>query len=148
MDHPILIIQFYSNTKALIWVIGSTDRERVTSQSHDETNSCDESHSMLDEPQLKNVKLLIFVNTSDFGNAMELKEVMERLKVIVITQEWIAIQTSTVTMKGLYEGIGWLAMKLYGKNDPPCYGLNEGTNLYSGKNYNMRIERKQRINVL
>ena len=86
---------------------------------------------MLNEQQLKNVKLLIFVNKSDLENTMELDEVMERLKVIWITQQRIAIQTSTVTMKGLYEWLGWLAMKLYGKNDHPCYGLNGGRDLYS-----------------
>ena len=54
---------------------------------------------MLNESQLKKVRSLIFVNKYDLGNAMELDEVTERLKVIWITQVWVTIQTRTVPMQ-------------------------------------------------
>merc|ERR1712003_573053 len=54
---------YYQNTQGLIYVVDSSDKERVQ-ESHDEL------HKMLNEDELRDAILLVFANKQDLPNAM------------------------------------------------------------------------------
>ncbi|KAL5476144.1 hypothetical protein EMCRGX_G026055 [Ephydatia muelleri] len=63
---------YYSNTDALLFVVDSNDRERIT--------ECqDELERFLREDQLKGSILLILANKQDLPNAMSAQEISEKL---------------------------------------------------------------------
>ena len=64
---------YYQNTDVLIFVVDSSDRERI-SESHDELKR------FLDEDRLKDCIVLVMANKQDLPNAMSVKEVTERME--------------------------------------------------------------------
>jgi len=67
---------------ALIWVIDSTDKEKLTWNEDEEWEGTvrHEVYNSLAEPSLQNVPLLILVNKQDLPNALTLHEVSQRLE--------------------------------------------------------------------
>ena len=61
---------YYANTDAVIYVIDSCDRDRIST-------SKEELMQMLQEEELKNAALLVFANKQDMEGAMSVSEVSE-----------------------------------------------------------------------
>ena len=96
---------YYQNAEALIFVVDSSDRNRV-----DKARM--ELHRMLDEEDLKDVILLVFANKQDIA-VMDIKEIIEKLDLGSIKgRPWHCQGTSALTGQGLIEGLTWLDKKL------------------------------------
>ena len=96
---------YFPNTQGLIYVIDSSDRERIGIAK-------DTLHSMLQEEDLKDSVLLIFANKQDLG-VMSVAEVIDKLDLQSIRgRDWFCQGTSALTGTGLYEGLNWMTEKL------------------------------------
>ena len=62
---------YYNNTEGLIFVVDSSDRNRID-------KAREELFKMLEEEDLKDVVLLVFANKLDLG-VMDVKEVTEKM---------------------------------------------------------------------
>ena len=105
---------YYQNTKGLIFVVDSNDKERINDEIYDYDNSAkEELHKMLQEDELKDVTLLVFANKQDLPNALSVKEVEDKLGLNELKNiEWHIQGSCATTGDGLYEGLDWLSNKL------------------------------------
>ncbi|CAF1328753.1 unnamed protein product [Didymodactylos carnosus] len=93
---------YYQNTKALIFVIDSNDRERLS-------EAQEELHRMCSE--LKDIPVLILANKQDLPNAMSKNELIEKLKLNTMTEtgiKWHIQETCASQNIGIEEGFNWL----------------------------------------
>ncbi|XP_030543998.1 ADP-ribosylation factor 1-like [Rhodamnia argentea] len=100
---------YIQNTQGLIFVVDSTDRERIG-----EARS--ELHQILSEKELGDAALLVFANKQDLPNAMHVTEVADKLALHSIGQRrWYIQGTSATSGQGLYQGLDWLHNNIPGK---------------------------------
>eukprot|EP00184_Porphyridium_aerugineum_P001663 CAMPEP_0184694058 /NCGR_PEP_ID=MMETSP0313-20130426/2122_1 /TAXON_ID=2792 /ORGANISM="Porphyridium aerugineum, Strain SAG 1380-2" /LENGTH=172 /DNA_ID=CAMNT_0027152277 /DNA_START=224 /DNA_END=739 /DNA_ORIENTATION=- len=92
---------YYQRQEAVIFVVDSTDRERMAiAQS--------ELASLLDEDELEDAAVCIFANKQDVPDAMEVSEVAEAMGVNRLQDRtWTIIGTSALKGTGLEEGLTW-----------------------------------------
>jgi ADP-ribosylation factor-like protein 1 len=69
---------YYANTDAVIYVIDSCDRDRVSTAK-------EELVAMLGEEELKTASLLVFANKQDMNGAMSVAEVLSVLPFLTYT---------------------------------------------------------------
>ncbi|ELP91079.1 ADP-ribosylation factor, putative [Entamoeba invadens IP1] len=94
---------YYQNTQAIIFVVDSNDRDRIS-------EAKEELMKMLNEDEMRNAVLLVFANKHDLPQAMSISEVTEKLGLQTIKNRKWYCQTSCATNgDGLYEGLDWLA---------------------------------------
>ena len=92
---------YYGGTKAVIYVIDSSDHARLQL-------SKNELHSLLGEEELKNAKLLIFANKQDVAGAASAAEVTEKLGLTELKdREWTIVKSVATKGTGLDEGMDW-----------------------------------------
>lgn len=93
---------YYPNTDAIIFVVDSTDLERLeTARS--------ELHNMLEEADLDKAILLVFANKQDMKGALNAAQIAEALNLASIkARQWTIQETSAAAGKGLKEGFDWL----------------------------------------
>jgi len=94
---------YISDTDAVVFVVDSTDAERL-----------DDAQGALTElynfGELRDAKLLVFANKQDVPGALSPIEVRARMGVDNITKNLIYVQGCTaITGEGLYDGLEWLA---------------------------------------
>lgn len=94
-------LTFLPSLQAIIYVVDSSDRERVpTSRS--------ELLSMLSEEELADAKLLVFANKQDQPGAMSAAEVSDALGLDTLKNRQWSIHKSCATKgEGLEEGLDW-----------------------------------------
>ncbi len=93
---------YYSNTAAVIFVVDSTDKERVETASK-------ELHLMLREEELQESALLVFANKQDQPGAMTAAEVSKSLNLTELKdRSWSIVASSAIKGEGLTEGLDWL----------------------------------------
>ena len=93
---------YFAGTQALIFVIDSSDRERV-----DEART--ELMRIITDREMKDVVLLIFANKSDLPKAMDPEEITEKLGLSKLRDRtWHVQQSCAVTGDGLIEGLTWI----------------------------------------
>mmetsp|Transcript_29234 Transcript_29234/g.40387 ORF Transcript_29234/g.40387 Transcript_29234/m.40387 type:complete len:183 (-) Transcript_29234:141-689(-) len=94
---------YYEGVRGVIFVIDSTDRDRV-----DEAK--EEVFGLLNEPELKDAVFLILSNKKDLPKAMSTSELTERLGLLNLpkTRVWNVQNTCALDGEGLYEGLDWL----------------------------------------
>lgn len=93
---------YYSNTSAVIFVVDSTDKERLDIASK-------ELHTMLKEEELTNSSLLVFANKQDMPGALSAAEVSSALSLTELKdRSWSIVASSAVKGEGLTEGLDWL----------------------------------------
>jgi len=98
---------YFQNTQGLIFVVDSSDKERVEL-------AREELQRMLGEEELRDAVVLVFANKQDLG-VMSVAEVTEKLGLHTIRgREWYIQGTCAMTGDGLYEGLEWLS-KTVGK---------------------------------
>lgn len=97
---------YFAKTDAVIYVVDSTDKERMGVAKH-------ELFGLLDEEELKNSMLLVFANKQDCPGAANVQEVAKTLGVSqIINRSWTIVPSSAATGEGLADGMDWLAQAL------------------------------------
>merc|ERR1712123_338084 len=96
---------YYQNTQGLIFVVDSSDRERIQ-ESHDEL------HKMLNEDELRDAIVLVFANKQDLPNALSVTELTEKLGLNTLRRKWYVQAACATQGTGLYEGLDWLSAEL------------------------------------
>ena len=97
-----LIRHYFPQTKVLLCVIDSNDRERIGEIK-------DEIFSFInDEEQLKDVLFMVLANKQDLPNAMSVEEVAKGIELDRIKQKHNIFGTVATTGEGLYEALEWL----------------------------------------
>ena len=93
---------YYTGTQAIIYVVDSSDKERIE-------KSRDELQKMLCEEELKDTILLVFANKQDM-KVMSVGEIAEKLNLHTLRgREWNIQGTCGLTGDGLSEGFKWLS---------------------------------------
>merc|ERR1712206_7292 len=97
---------YYQGTEGLIFVVDSSDRDRVE-------DVCEELNKMLNEDEMRNAVLLVYANKQDLPNAMSAAEVSEKLGLHSLrSRQWYIQSTCATSGDGLYEGLDWLSNTL------------------------------------
>src|SRR6195952_107146 len=98
---------YYANTAAVIFVIDSTDIDRLGTAS-------EELAAMLNEDELKDAALLVFANKQDQPGAKGAGEISEALKLGELRdRNWSIVACSAVDGSGVDEGMDWLVVSTY-----------------------------------
>ena len=96
---------YYENSDAIVYVVDSNDRDRLS-------EARDELHKMLDEDQLRNASLLVLCNKQDLPSAMSPSAVSEGLGLRALRRDWYIQACSAVSGDGIFEGLEWLSQTL------------------------------------
>jgi len=96
---------YFQNTDAMIYVVDSSDRERIE-EAREELYRC------LKDDLLANVPLLVYANKADLPKAMRAQEIVPALGLDKMRREWHVQESVAVKGDGLYEGLDWLAKTL------------------------------------
>lgn len=92
---------YYANTAAVIFVVDSTDKERIDTASK-------ELHLMLSEEELSDSALLVFANKQDQPGALSAAEVSKALNLVELKdRSWSIVASSAIKGEGLTEGLDW-----------------------------------------
>lgn len=94
---------YFENTSAIIFVIDSSDRDRLDI-------SKAELMTLLSEEELRGVPLLIFANKQDIEGALKPEEVGAKLGLagVETNRSWSVRGSSALKGDGLEEGMDWL----------------------------------------
>jgi len=96
---------YYENTNGIIFVVDSCDKSRIGL-------ARDEIAKMMEEPALRDAKLVVFANKQDMPSAMSASEIISALELRMLKNDWFVQPTAATTGAGLYEGLDWLASKI------------------------------------
>jgi len=97
---------YYMGTHGVIYVVDSSDRERVE-------DAREELFKMLSEEELREAVVLVLANKQDLPNAMSAAEVSEKLGLAELrNRRWFIQSACATTGEGIYEGLDWLSQTL------------------------------------
>ncbi|KAI7795260.1 ADP-ribosylation factor 4-like [Triplophysa rosa] len=97
---------YYQNTEGLIFVVDSSDRDRIEM-------AAEELNMMLQEDEMRDVVVLVLANKQDLPKAMPVHELTDRLGLHALkNRQWYVQPTCAVLGSGLYEGLDWLSDQL------------------------------------
>jgi len=102
---------YFVGTQAIIFVVDSSDRERIDGD-YGEDNAKSELHRLLQEEALAETKLLVLANKQDYENAMTPAEVEKRLGLTEVQHKYHVQGTSALTGEGLEDALNWLVSTL------------------------------------
>ncbi|KAI7744955.1 hypothetical protein M8C21_027076, partial [Ambrosia artemisiifolia] len=106
---PSLMSHCFQNTQGLIFVVDSTDRDRVV-------DARDQLHTIIKEDVFKDAVLLVFANKQDCPGAMNAVEITDKLDLCSLRlQNWHIQSASATSGEGLYEGLDWLSDNISNK---------------------------------
>ncbi|ORX84419.1 ADP-ribosylation factor-like protein 5B [Anaeromyces robustus] len=95
-------VTYYTNAKALIMVIDSTDVERLNVVK-------DEMTKIFQSELLQDASILIFANKQDCKGALSAAEITEKLNLTSIKdRNWHIQACCALTGDGLYDGLDWI----------------------------------------
>jgi len=95
---------YYANTAAVVFVIDSTDLERLET-------AAGELRAMLQEEELRDAALLVFANKQDQPGAKGAGEISEALKLAELKdRNWSIMACSAIDGRGVNEGMDWLVV--------------------------------------
>jgi len=100
---------YYQNTQGLIYVVDSSDRERIA-------EAKDELHKMMNEDELRDAVLLVFANKQDLPKAVSVTELTGLLNLSKLSRKWYVQSACATQGTGLYEGLDWLSNELSSKS--------------------------------
>merc|ERR1719454_346499 len=100
---------YYQNTQGLIYVVDSSDKERVE-------ESREELHKMLNEDELRDAIVLVFANKQDLPDAVPVSELTQKLRLNEFRRKWYVQAACATQGTGLYEGLDWLSNELSQKS--------------------------------
>ncbi|CAJ0579486.1 unnamed protein product, partial [Mesorhabditis spiculigera] len=94
---------YYTGTQALIFVVDSSDRDRI-----DEARQ--ELHRIINDREMKTAIILVFANKQDLAESMRPHEIQDRLGLNRIRdRNWIVQPSCAASGEGLHEGLTWLS---------------------------------------
>uniref|UniRef100_A0A8C1QH53 ADP-ribosylation factor n=1 Tax=Cyprinus carpio TaxID=7962 RepID=A0A8C1QH53_CYPCA len=97
---------YYHNTQGLIFVVDSSDHDRIET-------AAEELNAMLAEDEMRDAVLLVLANKQDLPKAMPVHELTDRLGLHTLRgRQWFVQATCAVQGSGLYEGLDWLTDQL------------------------------------
>eukprot|EP01061_Rhynchopus_euleeides_P013787 TRINITY_DN23961_c0_g1_i1.p1 TRINITY_DN23961_c0_g1~~TRINITY_DN23961_c0_g1_i1.p1 ORF type:complete len:181 (+),score=24.71 TRINITY_DN23961_c0_g1_i1:526-1068(+) len=97
---------YYTDTQAVVMVVDSADSERLPVVK-------EELFHMLEHPDLKTARILVYANKQDVAGALNEQQLSERLSLHKITDhEWHVQSCCALTGDGLMEGMDWVADKI------------------------------------
>lgn len=97
---------YFENTRGIIFVVDSNDRDRIA-------EAKEELHNILKESELSNAALLIFANKQDLPNAMRPVDLANELYLHnAYNRHWHIQPSSGLKGNGLVEGLDWLAKEI------------------------------------
>merc|ERR1712217_408719 len=97
---------YYSGTDGVIFVIDSSDRDRIE-------DAREELMKMLGEEEMRDAVLLVFANKQELPGAMPAAEISEKLGLHDLRgHKWFIQSACATTGDGLYEGLDWLSRTL------------------------------------
>ena len=97
---------YFPNTQAVIYVVDSSDRERIGI-------SREEFRALLEEEELKDALLLVYANKQDLPGALSDSQIAEGLGLHDIrNRDWAIFKASAIKGEGLFEGLDWLSNAL------------------------------------
>ena len=102
---------YYPNTKGIIFVLDSSDNERLCSTEKFFTDYAkEELYKILNENELKNIPFLLFANKQDLANAVTINEIKNIFELHKIQSKRNAkIQgCCAITGEGLDDGLQWI----------------------------------------
>ncbi|KAN0030679.1 hypothetical protein ACTA71_009320 [Dictyostelium dimigraforme] len=100
---------YYQGSNAVIFVVDSTDRERIEEVK-------EEIDNILIQDELRGTHLLIFANKQDMNGAMNTAEIVNFLNLNSIKdRKWYVQPCSAIRSDGIYEGFDWVANSLNNK---------------------------------
>lgn len=93
---------YFEDTDCLVWVVDSSDRQRVTDCRR-------ELHQLLQEERLLGASLLILANKQDLPHSLPVDQVKQLLALDQITtHHWTVMGCSAFSGDNLIPGIEWL----------------------------------------
>jgi len=93
---------YYAGTQALIFVVDSSDRERIE-------EARQELMRIINDREMKDSILLVFANKNDLPNVMDTAEITEKLGLNRLRERNWHVQSSCATTgDGLLDGLTWL----------------------------------------
>ena len=104
---------YYQNTSAIVFVIDSNDRERLS-------EAGEELYRAANEDELRTVPILIFANKQDLPNALKPNEIIEKLdlsKLDKMNTKWYVQPSVANVGEGIHEGFDWLASTIQSKSN-------------------------------
>ena len=104
---------YYQNTDAIIFVVDSSDKDRMNDSNKYKCNVNYELHQLLSDDLLRDTILLIYANKQDMPNALSIKDIVQLLELNKLrNRHWFIQGTNAITGEGLYEGLDWLTKTL------------------------------------
>ena len=95
---------YYANTAAVVFVIDSTDIDRLET-------AAGELRAMLDEEELRDSALLVFANKQDQPGAKGAGDISEALRLGELKdRNWSIMAASAIDGRGVNEGMDWLVV--------------------------------------
>jgi ADP-ribosylation factor protein 1 len=104
---------YYQNTDAIIFVVDSTDIDRM-----DERRDCKysvkyELHKLFEEHELQDTVFLIYANKHDLPNAQRIASIIHILELDKVrSRHWYIQESNAINGEGLFEGLDWLSQTL------------------------------------
>eukprot|EP00761_Pharyngomonas_kirbyi_P007758 gb/GECH01007768.1/.p1 GENE.gb/GECH01007768.1/~~gb/GECH01007768.1/.p1 ORF type:complete len:186 (+),score=48.76 gb/GECH01007768.1/:1-558(+) len=101
---------YYKSSDALIWVVDSSDQQRMT-------ESQEELFTALRTPEMQDLKaLLVFANKQDLPGSLTPPEIADTLELTNASElkgkKWFVQGASATKGEGLVEGLDWLVKAL------------------------------------
>jgi len=95
---------YMQGVNALIWVVDSNDRDRIS-------ESAKELEIVLKEEEMCDAALLVFANKQDLPNAMSVAEITDKMELHSKSKErkWFIQACCATSGDGLFEGLDWLS---------------------------------------
>ncbi|KAK9828177.1 hypothetical protein WJX74_002064 [Apatococcus lobatus] len=101
-------VQYYKHTDAIIMVIDSTDRARISVVKN-------ELASLLSHDHLKGAAILVMANKQDLKDAMPPAELSEALALPAIrSHDWHIQSSCALSGQGLSDGLEWISQHVRG----------------------------------
>ena len=105
---------YYLNTDAIIFVVDSSDTDRIDNacgyDSTESSSAATELYRLLQEDCLRDAAILVLANKQDLPNALKINQVADRLGLNKVrSHRWHVQGCCATSGDGLYEGLDWLA---------------------------------------
>lgn len=103
---------YFPGTDVLVYIVDSNDRDRAEEAGQ-------ELARFMNEDELRDAKLLVWVNKQDLPNAMPVSEIIDIFRLHSLrNRQWHAQAACAHTGYGLYEGIDWIVNVMNGTASP------------------------------
>ena len=123
---------YYANTAAVVFVIDSTDIERLNT-------AAEELSAMLNEDELRDANLLVFANKQDQPGAKGAGEISEALRLGELRdRNWSIVACSAIDGSGVEEGMDWLVVCIFAGHSACLLTRSDCTNSWTA-NHQYRL---------